>query len=326
MGSTLRLVHQLLCLPRWAALRVALLPLAVLATGCGEPESSPVFSRLERLAFQAEGSCVLFADTNAPIDCSGERPIFIDRFEVTRAEWSRWEASRDAEAEGSQARSFWSDLSPTYPATGMNLAEAEAFAADQAMRLPTAREWIRAAAGSRAQRWPWGPSPARSVANTLDLGLGRLAPVGTFESGSTSLGVHDLLGNASEWVTDWIPPVGEEDLADDRVWALGGSFQSHGRETYWPGLEEQAEFNAELMDPEDRGDDVGLRLFADAEIFLREVSSEWGESPEVHARLVRIGASWGRSAVPLLRRLSAEEGAAPGLAALLEGALRGVTP
>lgn len=294
--------------------------LALCLASCGRPSEGTSFARLERLVFQPEGSCVLFADTNAPIDCSGARPLLIDRFEVTRAEWSRWTAARDAEAEGNPAAEYWADLGPQEPATGMTLAEAEAFAADQGMRLPTAREWLRAAVGSRAQVWPWGPFPARSAANTLDLGLNRLAPVGSFESGSTPAGVHDLLGNAEEWVTDLIEFDGEGLGLDRRVWAMGGSFRRYKRESYAPGLDGAPVFNAELVDREHRGDDLGLRLVADAETWLREASQSWESDPDSLRRLRSIGAQWGRAAVPLLRRLAGEPGAPPGLGALLAGA------
>ncbi len=296
--------------------------LALLATSCGQPPESTSFTRLERLVFQPEGTCVLFAATNAPIDCSGDRPLLIDRFEVTRGEWSRWMAGRDAEAEGNPAAEYWADLSPQEPATGMTLDEAEAFASDQGMRLPTAREWLRAAVGGRAQVWPWGPFPARSAANTLDLGLNRLAPVGSFESGSTPAGVHDLLGNAEEWVTDRIELDGEGLVADRRVWAMGGSFRRYKRESYSPGADGAPQFNAELVDRQHRGDDLGLRLVADAETWLREASRGWDDDPESLAQLRVIGASWGRSAAPLLRRLAGEPDSALGLRALLEGAQR----
>ncbi|MCB9915729.1 MAG: SUMF1/EgtB/PvdO family nonheme iron enzyme [Planctomycetes bacterium] len=306
--------------PRAPALaRFALLGLAL--ASCGGSGEGPSLARLERLAFQPEGGCVLFAGTPARIDCSGTRPLLLDRYEVTRSEWSRWTASDDVEARGAAALAFWHDLTPSHPATGMTLGEAEAFAADEGMRLPTAAEWIRAAVGSRAQGWPWGPYPALSAANTLDLGLDRLAPVGTFETGTTALGVFDLLGNAAEWTTERLPVDGELERGDERVWALGGSFRRYKRETYEAGPDGRPRFNAELVDPDQRGDDLGFRLVADAETWLREQAPRWTDGAAVRTRLVAVGRAWGRSAVPLLRRLSQEPGAAPGLAALLEGAL-----
>jgi GNAT superfamily N-acetyltransferase len=291
------------------------------AAGCGEEPSGLRFELLERMAFLPAGSCVLFAGSHAPVDCSGAEPLLVDRFETTQADWSRWSLASAGGQAGLAAQGFWNDLAPHHPATGMTQAEAQAFAAHLGMRLPTAREWIRIAAGSRAQVWPWGPFPARSAANTLDLGLERLAPVGSFESGRTALGVHDLLGNAAEWASDLLTdPAAAEGPEDGRVWAMGGSFRRFKRETYSPGDDQRARYNAELLDPSHRSHDLGLRLVAGAEAWLRRESEDWPDSPEAHARLRAVGAAWGRAAVPLLRRLSRAEGARPGFKALLFGA------
>lgn len=300
----------------WAALAL------VLGLGaCGGAPEPERLQRLERLVFMPAGSCVLFAGTPGEIDCSGERPLLVDRFEVTRREWEKWTAGDEVDAPGLAARGFWRGECPDCPATGMTLDEASAFAADQEMRLPTAAEWVRAAAGSRAQAWPWGPYPVRSAANTLELGLDRLAPGGSFDSGRTSLGIHDLLGNAAEWVLGRLDPLAGSTGDEDRAWAMGGSYRRYKRETYRPGDDGSPRFNAELLDPRSRSEDVGLRLVADAEDWLRAEAGSWPGHAEARARRVALGQSWGRGAAPLLRRLAAELPEAPGLLDLLEGAL-----
>ena len=98
----------------------------------------------------------------------------------------------------------WDERSGAWPATGMTLGEARAFAGAHSMRLPTVGEWMWIAAGPRGQRFPYAQGEMVSVANTADLGLGRLAPAGTFDNGRTpNTRVHDLLGNAWEWVADY---------------------------------------------------------------------------------------------------------------------------
>lgn len=287
--------------------------------------------RLERLAFVPAGTCILLQDT-LRVDCSTDRPLLVDRFEITRREWSAWLDEGGIPRSGTESLDYWPDDSPTHPATGMTLEEARAFAAGEGMRLPTAPEWIRVAVGTRAQEWPWGPFPARSVTNTLDLRLRRLAPVGSFEAGRTSLGVHDLLGNAAEWVegvvgrpADWVEnvdPDPDPTGPDPRVWAIGGSYLSHKRPTYFTqkGGTPRVGFNALLLDPRTRASDVGFRVVEDAEVWLRAHLASLPEGAATRARLMAIGARWGRPALPLLRRLGAEADASPALAALLAGA------
>jgi formylglycine-generating enzyme required for sulfatase activity len=96
------------------------------------------------------------------------------------------------------------------PAVGVSWDAATQFCAHQGKRLPTDAEWEFAARGKTSRRYPWGDAPP-----TCDGALyGRLdelpcagMPRGTIDvQGSTQdwspEGVHDLFGNASEWVQD----------------------------------------------------------------------------------------------------------------------------
>lgn len=289
----------------------------------GAPDgSSTLLARLERMAFVPPGTCVLLPDT-LRVDCSTQRALLVDRFEITRGEWLAWLDERGEDVPARRSLAFWpKGPALLHPATGMTLEEARAFAAGEGLRLLTAREWVRVAVGTRAQEWPWGPFPAKSVTNTLDLRLSRLAPVGTFESGSTSLGVYDLLGNAAEWVEGLIPaPDGR--TTDERTWVMGGSYLSHKRPIYLPekGDALQVGFNAVVLDPRARTRDVGFRVAAEAREWLLAHAADLPVGASARERLEAIGARWGRSAVPLLREL-AEGSPAPSLARLLAGAQR----
>jgi len=296
----------------------------VCLAACDGGEEARALERIERLAFVPAGRSVLLPATS-PVDCSTPEPLLVDRFEVTREEWKRWIGKLPKGDPALSSLEFWDDPDvELHPATGMTLGEARAFADDQGMRLPTAREWIRIAVGTRCQYYPWGHKPAVLAANTDDLNLGRLTPVGTFEAGSTPLGVYDLHGNAAEWVEEPIVHVTvpeEKGVNDTRTWAMGGSFHSRTRATYEfddPGG--TVAYNALLLDPRTRDAEVGLRLVAEAEAWLREESRRWSDDHATRERLECVGRRWGRSAAPLLRRLVEEDGAAPGLQSLLDGA------
>ena len=307
-----------------------LVPWFGLASGCApsdrsEPGALDDLASLERLAFVPAGECVFQPGASARISCSNPRPLLVDRFEVTRAEWRSASPPASTDPGFATYQETWTPPTADWPASYMTLLEARALAASRGMRLPTAREWLRIACGTseRPYAYPWGGGLARSVANTLELDLGNPAPVGTFEQGRTPLSIYDMAGNVWEWVEDPISfPREESDrggyLDPDVAWAMGGSYLSHLRRLYDDAKGINYFFEQDL-DPRTRARDVGLRCCADAEEYLLSRAGRIRvEGSE--ARLRAIGASWGHDAAPLLEALEKRPEAPGALRLLLEGA------
>lgn len=130
--------------------------------------------------------------------------LFLDRFEVTRADWREFAATDVGRSV--QAGECASGGDPALPVGQVDLRQARVFARWRFARLPRAAEWFLCVVGDGRNRFPWGSKEDPTRANTGELGLGEPTPVGTFESGRRTEGnqPYDLIGNVSEW-TETVP-------------------------------------------------------------------------------------------------------------------------
>ena len=143
---------------------------------------------------------------------------YIDKFEVTRADYEEFILAR-----GYQRSEFWSKegwnfiqeneidmppqwnvkmfANPNFPASGISWYEAEAYANWRGKRLPTEAEWEKASKGNTGYHYPWGSS--FDSTHILYVGLSRLLTVESFPSGASPYGGLDMAGSVWEWVSDW---------------------------------------------------------------------------------------------------------------------------
>ncbi len=116
------------------------------------------------------------------------------------------------------------------PVRGVTLEMAAAYAETVGKRLPTEEEWEKAARGESGQRFPWGAEFDEGALNFLGTGLGRPAPVGSFEKDKSPYGVLDMAGNVSELTAtlDGRRPFRGKPKATDSVVYRGGSYAESG--------------------------------------------------------------------------------------------------
>lgn len=164
-------------------------------------------------------------------------------------------------------------LSRDHPIFNIDYADAYAYAKWAGKRLPTEKEWQRAAAGNENFRFPWGNEVERKYTNTgLDMNHDKkknisAASVDGFRGPSmvnefaksirdtSPFGVRYLGGNVSEWVETSPDVSGKTD--DSRHYVRGGNFNTSAL------VPNQSRIP---QNPETRQPYLGLRCVSDAPV------------------------------------------------------------
>jgi sulfatase modifying factor 1 len=141
---------------------------------------------------------------------------YMDVHEVTMADYR---ACRKTKA-CPPAKPLYGDFSrPRQPMVAMSWYDAVSYCRWRGKHLPTEAEWEKAARGPDGDVFPWGSAPATCERAIIEDKRGRSCGVRkkgnkphvgrTFEIGSRPAyryGLHDMAGNAWEWVADWYSP------------------------------------------------------------------------------------------------------------------------
>jgi formylglycine-generating enzyme len=144
-------------------------------------------------------------------------PAFaLDRAEVTVARFRLC-------SESGECPKISDDSEPGRPVRNVSPSEASAFCAFVGGRLPSADEWLFAAAGSAGRRYPWGNTGLVCRRASFGLVQGPCAQAGlgpdlagARPDGASPEGVLDLSGNVAEWTVE----------QDGTFAARGGSYRS----------------------------------------------------------------------------------------------------
>jgi formylglycine-generating enzyme required for sulfatase activity/ribosomal protein L40E len=127
------------------------------------------------------------------------KPFFIDRTEVTNAEYKKF-----IDATGTKPPSDWENGSypdgrDNWPVTNVSWQEANAYADWIGKRLPTEAEWEAAARGTDKRLYPWGNEWQPNNAN---VGTQAITEVGQYKEGASPVGALDMIGNVWELTAD----------------------------------------------------------------------------------------------------------------------------
>ena len=126
--------------------------------------------------------------------------FYLDAYEVTNAQYQKFMAET-----GHPEPRFISEPRFSHakqPVVGVSYQDAVEYAKWAGRRLPTSQEWQKAARGTEGNRYPWGedkPTKNHAVV-ALNAETESPLPIGSRPLDVSPFGVHDLAGNAMEWL------------------------------------------------------------------------------------------------------------------------------
>ena len=124
--------------------------------------------------------------------------FYMDKTEVTNAAYQQF-----CSATGRPLPAGFAAGQPGLPVVNVSILDAHAFANWAGKRLPTGKEWEKAARGTDGRNYPWGDAQDGSRANLASTGL---RPATDFPGGASPYGVLQMEGNAWELVEELAQP------------------------------------------------------------------------------------------------------------------------
>ena len=136
------------------------------------------------------------------------KAFYIDRYEVTNRRYKIYIDDLGAVPPKHWENNKFPDGQDKFPIVNVTWFDASNFCQWAEKKLPSEKQWEKAARGEIGNEYPWGRKFHPDYANlsTKPGSKNPLAPVGSYPRSATPLGVHDLVGNVWEWVADDYSP------------------------------------------------------------------------------------------------------------------------
>ncbi len=129
--------------------------------------------------------------------------FYIDRYEVTNRDYSDFVAFTGHNPPPQWKNGAYAEGADNFPVSNVSFRDAVAYAEWAGLRLPTEREWEKAARGQDGRTYSFGDIFDASVCNTWENHHGDTVAVDSYSGGRSPYGLYNCVGNVWEWVDAW---------------------------------------------------------------------------------------------------------------------------
>jgi formylglycine-generating enzyme required for sulfatase activity/CubicO group peptidase (beta-lactamase class C family) len=243
---------------------MVLVPAGCFIMGSSEEEINVAYENCKNSSATCETAYALdwFASEAPRHQICFSKPFWIDRYEVTNAQFRLFSGQADE-------KSRWTG--DNRPREMINWYEADAYCELRGVRLPTEAEWEYAARGPDSLTYPWGNGFVADNVVYEGNANGQTAEVGSRLGDASWVGALDMSGNVAEWTSSLIKyyPYDVFDGREKRKIAFPRVVRA-GSWTNWDANGSETSFGAEVtaflraayrsgIDQEARGSSLGFR-------------------------------------------------------------------
>ncbi|NOX42401.1 MAG: formylglycine-generating enzyme family protein [Gammaproteobacteria bacterium] len=175
-------------------------------------EKSRIGDQPNQMVFILGGEFVMGSNSRLPDEAPEHKVMlngfWIDKYEVTNFQYKKFiDETKWRSPSHFENRTFPANKID-HPVTFVSWKDASAYCEWAGKKLPSDKEWEKAARGTDVRIYPWGDvyhtdkvnSPQRWLERKLE---GDTTPVGAFGEGKSPYGLYDMSGNVWEWTASW---------------------------------------------------------------------------------------------------------------------------
>ena len=226
-------------------------------------------SIFKNMAFVKKGDFIMGSndrwDDESPEFISTTEGFYMDLYETTNQDYKKYVDATKSEHPYHWTKGKIPKGKANHPVIYVNWFDAKKYCKWNGKRLPTEKEWEKAARGENGLIYPWGNEWTLDRSNNPYNGSTGTKPVGSYPNGRSPYGLYDMSGNVWEWVDSfYLPHDGNtvprpEYGKRNRVLKGGSWFDCL---SYGCGLSAPT-FNRSFFTPEVRNNSFGFRCAKD---------------------------------------------------------------